>query len=38
MEYSIVSQDDFGKRAMIKLNVIPVIGSLVMGSIFRGGS
>jgi hypothetical protein len=37
MEYSVVSQDDFGKRALIKLNIIPVIGSLVKGPIFGGG-
>jgi hypothetical protein len=37
VEYSVVSQDDFGKRAMIKLNIIPVIGSLVKGPIFGGG-
>jgi len=29
VEYSVVSQDDFGQRAQIKLNVIPVIPSLV---------
>ena len=37
VEYSVVSQDDFGKRAVIKLNIIPVIGSLVKGPIFGGG-
>jgi hypothetical protein len=37
VEYSAVSQDDFGKRAVIKLNIIPVIGSLVKGPIFGGG-
>jgi len=36
-EYSVVSQDDFGKRFLLKLNVIPVIGSLVKGPIFGGG-
>jgi hypothetical protein len=35
-EYSVVSQDDFGKRFMIKLNVIPVIGALVKSPIFGG--
>ena len=35
-EYSVVSQDDFGKRFMIKLNVIPVIGGLVKNPIFGG--
>lgn len=37
VEYSVVSQDDFGKRALIKLNIIPVIGSLVKNPIFGGG-
>ena len=36
-EYSVVSQDDFGKRFLLKLNVIPVIGSLVKNPIFGGG-
>ena len=35
-EYSVVSQDDFGKRFMIKLNVIPVIQGLVKNPIFGG--
>ena len=34
VEYSVVSQDDFGKRALIKLNIIPVIESLVKEPIF----
>jgi hypothetical protein len=29
VEYSVVSQDDFGQRAQFKLNVIPVIPSLI---------
>ncbi len=29
VEYSVVSQDDFGQRAQIRFNVIPVIPSLV---------
>jgi hypothetical protein len=37
IEYSVVSQNDFGQRAQIKLNVIPVIPSLVQDSIFGGG-
>lgn len=37
IEYSVVSQDDFGQRAQIKLNVIPVIPSLVEHAIFGGG-
>jgi hypothetical protein len=36
VEYSVVSQDDFGKRAMIKLNIIPVIMGLVQNPIFGG--
>jgi hypothetical protein len=35
-EYSVVSEDDFGKRLMIKLNVIPVIQALVKNPIFGG--
>ncbi len=37
IEYSVVSQDDFGKRALLKLNIIPVIGALVKNPIFGGG-
>jgi len=37
VEYSVVSQDDFGQRAQIKLNVIPVIPSLVRKPLFGGG-
>ena len=29
VEYSVVSQDDFGQKAQIRLNIIPVIPSLV---------
>jgi hypothetical protein len=36
-EYSVVSQDDFGKRAMFKLNIIPVMPSLIQRPIFGGG-
>jgi hypothetical protein len=35
-EYSVVSEDDFGKRFMIKLNVIPVIQALINQPIFGG--
>jgi hypothetical protein len=35
-EYSVVSEDLFGKRFMIKFNVIPVIQSLVKNPIFGG--
>jgi len=34
VEYSVVSQDDFGKRALIKLNIIPVIPSLLKKPLF----
>jgi hypothetical protein len=36
IEYSIVSQKDYGKRFMMKLNVIPVIASLIQDPIFGG--
>jgi hypothetical protein len=36
VEYSVVSQDDFGQRAQIKLNVIPVIPSLVKNPLLGG--
>jgi len=34
MEYSVVHQDDFGQRVQFKLNIIPVIRSLVKKPIF----
>jgi hypothetical protein len=34
VEYSVISQDDFGKRALIKLNIIPVINALISEPIF----
>jgi hypothetical protein len=34
VEYSVISQDDFGKRALIKLNIIPVINALIPEPIF----
>ena len=37
LEYSVVSQDDFGTRFQLKLNIIPVIQSLVKKPIFGGG-
>jgi hypothetical protein len=37
IEYSVVSQDDFRQRAQIKLNVIPVIPSLLEHTIVDGG-
>ena len=37
IEYSVVSQDDFGKRALFKVNFIPVIDALVKKPIFGGG-
>jgi hypothetical protein len=36
VEYSVVSQDDFGQRAQVKLNMIPVIPSLVRKPILGG--
>jgi hypothetical protein len=36
MEYSVVSPDAFGPRALIKLNIIPIIPSLVKHPIFGG--
>lgn len=35
-EYSVVSQDDFGTRFQVKLNIIPVIGALIKNPIFGG--
>jgi hypothetical protein len=34
IEYSVVSQDTYGQVAQIKLNIIPVINSLVKDPIF----
>jgi hypothetical protein len=34
VEYSVVSQDDFGQEAQFKLNIIPVIPSLIKNPIF----
>jgi len=36
LEYSVVSQDEFGQRAQIKLNVIPVIPGLIKNPVFGG--
>jgi len=36
VEYSVVSQDEFGQRAQIKLNVIPVIPGLIKNPVFGG--
>jgi hypothetical protein len=35
-EYSVVREDAFGQRAMVKLNVTPVIPSLIRKPLFRG--
>jgi hypothetical protein len=35
-EYSVVSEDGFGQRAMVKLNVIPVIPSPIRKPLFAG--
>jgi len=37
VEYSIVSQDDFGWRGLIKVNIIPVIPGQIRNPIFGGG-
>jgi len=37
VEYSVVSQDDFGQRAQVKLNVIPVIPALLRKPLLVGG-
>jgi hypothetical protein len=34
VEYSVVSQDTFGQVAQIKLNIIPVIPSLIKNPLF----
>ena len=36
IEYSVLSQDDFGQRAQFKLNVIPVIAPLIGKALFGG--
>lgn len=36
VEYSVVSQDEFGQRAQVKLNIIPVIPSLVKSPLLGG--
>ena len=35
-EYSVVSQDDFGQRFQIKLNIIPVIPPPIKKALFGG--
>ena len=37
LEYSVVSQDTFGKRAILRFQITPVIPSLIQKSIFGGG-
>ena len=37
IEYSIVSHKDYGKRLMMKFNVISVIASMIQNPIFGGG-
>jgi hypothetical protein len=34
VEYSVVSQDDYGKRALIKFNIIPVVKDLIEKPLF----
>jgi hypothetical protein len=36
LEYSVVSQDDFGKRAILRFQITPVIASLIKNPIFGG--
>ena len=36
IEYSVVSQCAFGQRAQVKLDIVPVIPSLVKKAIFGG--
>jgi hypothetical protein len=36
IEYSVISEDDFGQRAQIRFNVIPVIPSLIKSPVFGG--
>ena len=36
LEYSVVSQDAFGQRAQIKVDIVPVVPSLVKNPIFGG--
>jgi hypothetical protein len=36
IEYSVVAQDAFGQRAQVKLDIVPVISSLVKNAIFGG--
>ena len=36
LEYSVVSQDAFGQRAQIKVDIVPVVPSLVKNAIFGG--
>jgi hypothetical protein len=36
IEYSVVSENDFGKRFLFKINVIPVISGLIKNPIFGG--
>jgi hypothetical protein len=38
IEYSVVSEDAFGKRGMLRIQVTPIIAGLVKNPIFGGGS
>lgn len=35
-EYSVVSEDDFGQRALVRFSVIPVIPSLIRKPLLGG--
>ena len=37
VEYSVVRQDDFGQEFLLKVNLIPVIRSLIQRPLFGGG-
>jgi hypothetical protein len=37
LEYSVVSQDTFGKRAILRFQITPIIPSLIKNPIFGGG-
>ena len=37
LEYSVVSEDTFGKRAIFRFQITPIIPSLISKPIFGGG-
>ena len=38
LEYSVVSEDTFGKRAVFRFQITPVVPSLIQNPMFGGGS